>query len=80
MLEGGEDAMANFLADAEAAEGDEAGFGGEGEDEGEVEQQPRKKAKKWFQEDKLARGQQAEDAREIETFDDLEAEAARLLG
>lgn len=62
-VEGGDenDLMANFIADAEAAE----------------ESEPRKKVK-WFEEERAPRGEEV--GREIETLDDLEAEAARLLG
>ncbi|KAH9827916.1 ATP-dependent RNA helicase DBP4 [Teratosphaeria destructans] len=73
----GEDAMANFIADAKAAERDEESEG-EREDE-EVEG----KRKKWFQEEGKAskkRRVQAGEPREIETFDELEAAAARFLG
>jgi ATP-dependent RNA helicase DDX10/DBP4 len=66
--DGGEDAMANFLADAASASED----GSE-----EEEEQPRKKQKKWFQRDMP---EEPQGRREIETMDDLEAEAARLLG
>lgn len=65
---GGEDARANFLADAASAS--------EGGSESE-EEQPRKKQKKWFQRDMP---EEPQGRREIETMDDLEAEAARLLG
>ena len=69
--EGGEDVMANFLADAASAS--------EEEDAGESEEeQPRKKQKKWFQRDMPE--EEPQGRREIETMDDLEAEAARLLG
>ncbi|KAK4574670.1 ATP-dependent RNA helicase dbp4 [Recurvomyces mirabilis] len=68
---GDEDAMANFLADAGAGSEDED------DDEGGKEQ-PRKKARKWFQRDLPV--EEEEVGREIETFDELEAEAARLLG
>ncbi|KAL1587383.1 hypothetical protein WHR41_03936 [Cladosporium halotolerans] len=63
------DAMANFLADA--------GSGSDDASESE-EEQPKKKQKKWFQRDIPDRSDQG--GREIETMDDLEAEAARLLG
>jgi ATP-dependent RNA helicase DDX10/DBP4 len=66
--DGNEDAMANFLADAGSASED----GSESEEE-----QPRKKQKKWFQRDMP---EEPQHRREIETMDDLEAEAARLLG
>jgi len=72
----GEDAMANFMADAASAsehEVDEV----EDADESE-EEQPRKKQKKWFQRDMPE--EEPQGRREIETMDDLEAEAARLLG
>jgi ATP-dependent RNA helicase DDX10/DBP4 len=65
-IEAGEDAMANFIADA----------GDLSEDE---ERQPVvKRQKKWFQKENSA--PQGMEEREIETLDDLEAEAARLLG
>lgn len=66
----GEDAMANFLADAQGSS--------ESEESSKVEEKPKKKQKKWFQEEGKRRdlGEQ----KEIETLDDLEAEAARLLG
>jgi len=76
----GEDAMANFLADA----GPVSGESGD-----EEEDQPKtKRQKKWFEENEdddeegrdRKRGRRKEPEREIETFDDLEAEAARLLG
>ena len=70
-LEGGaRSAFDDFLADAGS------GFGSEDE-ESEEEEQPRKKAK-WFQQDGKRKPEVEE--REIETFDDLEAEAAKLLG
>ncbi|TKA66574.1 ATP-dependent RNA helicase DBP4 [Friedmanniomyces simplex] len=78
VLADGEDAMANFLADARAG-------GSDVEDEADVEmeedEQPRKKQKKWFQKD-LRKDDDEEigEGREIGTFDELEAEAARLLG
>lgn len=64
-----DDVMANFLADAGSASEDQS----ESEEE-----QPKKKQKKWFQRDLPQREEQG--GREIETMDDLEAEAARLLG
>jgi ATP-dependent RNA helicase DDX10/DBP4 len=67
----GEDAMANFMADAASVSG------GESEAESEEEQQPKKKQKKWFQRDMP---EEEQGGRTIETMDDLEAEAARLLG
>jgi ATP-dependent RNA helicase DDX10/DBP4 len=60
----GEDAMANFLADAQ--------------DISEEDREPAPKKQKWFQRDSNSR--QGVEEREIETLDDLEAEAARLLG
>ncbi|KAK6431490.1 ATP-dependent RNA helicase dbp4 [Oleoguttula sp. CCFEE 5521] len=67
-VEGGnEDAMANFLADA-----------AESEHESEADEPQAKKQKKWFQKDVEVEAE--EGGREIETLDDLEAEAARLLG
>lgn len=63
------DAMANFMADLASDDGDAAS---ESEEE-----QPKKKQKKWFQRDMPEEDQSG---REIETMDDLEAEAARLLG
>ncbi|KAK1076087.1 ATP-dependent RNA helicase dbp4 [Friedmanniomyces endolithicus] len=74
-LEGGEDAMANFLADAQASGSDM----GE-EADGDVEEQPPKKQKKWFQKDVRPDSDDEVGAeRNIGTFDELEAEAARLL-
>ncbi|CZT23227.1 probable ATP-dependent RNA helicase DBP4 [Ramularia collo-cygni] len=72
---GGEDALANFLADArEGSEGSEES--GEEED-----QQPKaKRAKKWFEEKGKRKDLGGGEEREIETLGDLEAEAARLLG
>jgi ATP-dependent RNA helicase DDX10/DBP4 len=70
---GGEDAMANFLADAASASEQE-----QDASESEEEEQPRKKQKKWFQRDMPE--EEPQRRREIETMDDLEAEAARLLG
>nr|OQO21648.1 ATP-dependent RNA helicase DBP4 [Rachicladosporium sp. CCFEE 5018] len=64
---GDEDAMANFLADA----------GSDGE-QSEDEAPPEKRQKKWFQKDVVADAEAG--GREIETLDDLEAEAVRLLG
>jgi ATP-dependent RNA helicase DDX10/DBP4 len=73
--DGGEDAMANFMADAASEDEDEQ----DGEDDSESEEeQPRKKQKKWFQRDMPE--EEPQGRREIETMDDLEAEAARLLG
>ncbi|KAK5107606.1 ATP-dependent RNA helicase dbp4 [Meristemomyces frigidus] len=80
-LEGGVDAMANFLADA--GPGSTSGDG----DESEAKERQRKKAKtegkgtgkKWFQRDVPAK-EEAETGREISTFEDLEMEAARVLG
>ncbi|KAK4544357.1 ATP-dependent RNA helicase dbp4 [Oleoguttula mirabilis] len=76
---GEEDGLANFIADAQAGsdEGSEA-------DEEVAEEQPQKRQKKWFENDKAReRTSRAEKGgvggREIETFDDLEAEAARLF-
>jgi ATP-dependent RNA helicase DDX10/DBP4 len=71
--DGGEDAMANFLADAASASEHE-----QGASESEEDEQPRKKQKKWFQRDMP--DEEPQGRREIETMDDLEAEAARLLG
>ena len=62
-VEGAEDAMANFVADAEA--------GGLSEEEAA----PKKKRRKWFQQEDVEEQQQ-----EMETLEDLEVEAARLLG
>lgn len=61
-LADGEDALANFIADAASSESDE--------------EPAHKKPKKWFQKDVV----QDESDRDIETLDQLEAEAARLLG
>lgn len=78
-LDGGEeDGLANFIADAQARS--ESQSENEGED---VEEQPQKRQKKWFENDKArerTQGRADGAGREIETFDDLEAEAARLLG
>ncbi|CAK4030384.1 ATP-dependent RNA helicase DBP4 [Lecanosticta acicola] len=71
-LEEGEDAMANFLADAQSSNGSEA------ESEVDDDEKPHKKQKKWFQEEGKRKDLGGE--REIETLDDLEAEAAKLLG
>ena len=71
---GGGDAMANFIADAEDLDSE-----GVGEDDGGEEEQPRSKRQKWFERDALDGGRREED-REIGTLDELEAEAARLLG
>lgn len=68
--DGDNDAMANFLADAASVSGSEP------ESESE-EEQPKKKQKKWFQRDMP---EEEQGGRTIETMDDLEAEAARLLG
>ena len=64
-LEGGQDAMANFIADAQDAS-DEDGSS-----------EPEAKKRKWFQRDEPEQSRQGD--REIETLDELEAEAARLL-
>lgn len=69
--EDGEDAMANFIADARSESGSED----------EDDEQPKaKRAKKWFEEKGRRRDLGGEGEREIETLGDLEAEAARLLG
>jgi len=76
------DAWADFVADADAGEG----ASDEESEEEEEEERPRKKqkAKKWFENDKAGaraeKEEQGRGGREIETFDELEAEAARLLG
>lgn len=62
-----EDAFANFARDAQFSSAEESG----------EEEQPKAKKQKWFQQDGKRKAGQA---REIETLDDLEAEAARLLG
>ncbi|OQO00278.1 ATP-dependent RNA helicase [Cryoendolithus antarcticus] len=64
---GNENAMANFLADAASSD-----------DGSEADEPQAKKQKKWFQRDVVADAEAG--GREIETLDDLEAEAARLLG
>lgn len=71
-----EDGLANFIADAQARSEDDDD--GEGE---EVEERPKKRPKKWFENDKASKRGGGDDGREreIETFDQLEAEAARLL-
>ncbi|KAK4617776.1 ATP-dependent RNA helicase DBP4 [Fulvia fulva] len=74
-LEDGEDAMANFIADAQGLSDSDAGRS----EESEVEESPKKKQKKWFQEEGKRKDLGAPE-REIKTLDDLEAEAARLLG
>ena len=63
-LGGGENAMANFIADAQ--------------DMSEDDERPAPKKQKWFQRESNLR--QGVEEREIETLDDLEAEAARFLG
>jgi ATP-dependent RNA helicase DDX10/DBP4 len=86
-LEGGEDALANFLADAEGLNSDDEG----GRVEDRDEEPKRKKAKKWFQdsgsEDEGGKGKRkkgrkgmAEEEQVPETLEDLEAMAAGLLG
>ncbi|QIW99359.1 hypothetical protein AMS68_004877 [Peltaster fructicola] len=65
----GEDALANFIADAVSHSGSD-------DDEEEALEPAGKKQKKWFQRD-IAH---EDEEREIETLDQLEAEAARLLG
>lgn len=102
-LEGGEDAFANFVADAQASsdgehgssdgddDDDEApqlvsrGKGRKGRDESgsedeEVDLQPPKRQKKWFEEDGKARKQTKKEDEAPETLADLEALAAGLLG
>ncbi|KXT09515.1 hypothetical protein AC579_7191 [Pseudocercospora musae] len=64
-------AFDDFLQDAGSVSGSE-------DMESEEEEQPAKKKAKWFQLDGKRRPDVEE--REIETFDDLEAEAAKLLG
>ncbi|TKA33771.1 ATP-dependent RNA helicase DBP4 [Salinomyces thailandicus] len=71
VLEDGRAGFADFLAGVD--DGDE----GVSEEEDE---QPPKRQKKWFQKDDEQVAKGARDGREIETFDELEAEAARLLG
>ena len=66
-----EDALANFMKDAEGYSDDQS--------ESEVDEKPAKRPKKWFEE-KGRRTDLREPGREIETLDDLEAEAAKLLG
>nr|POE72226.1 atp-dependent rna helicase dbp4 [Quercus suber] len=70
---GEEDGFANFLADAQAISDPESE---------ETEEREPKRSKKWFENDK-AQERSAKTGiaeQEIETFDDLEAAAARLLG
>ncbi|KAK5136601.1 ATP-dependent RNA helicase dbp4 [Meristemomyces frigidus] len=78
-----EDGLANFLADAEAMDDDGSGDEGGSDGASEVEEQPVKRQKKWFENDKARertkRDDGGDEGREIETFDQLEAEAARLL-
>ena len=76
-VEGGEeDAMANFLADAQDLEAS-----GDAESEKEVERSMGKKRKRWFEEDgKAAKARRNDGEREIGTLDELEAEAAKVLG
>jgi ATP-dependent RNA helicase DDX10/DBP4 len=71
--EDGEDAMANFIRDAQGSS--DEGSADESEDDGPKA----KKAKKWFQEDSKRKDLGGEE-KEIETMEDLEAVAARLLG
>ncbi|GAB7362241.1 hypothetical protein MBLNU230_g2266t1 [Neophaeotheca triangularis] len=71
----GGDALADFIRDAGSASEDE---GEDGDSEGR-EERPAKKQKKWFQRD-IPSKEPEEGGRELETFGDLEAEAARLLG
>ncbi|WPH04490.1 Hypothetical protein R9X50_00738100 [Acrodontium crateriforme] len=68
-----EDLMANFLADAQDVSEDDD------DQSDDDESVPHKKQKKWFENDK-AKERTEEKETEIETFDDLEAAAARLLG
>jgi ATP-dependent RNA helicase DDX10/DBP4 len=78
---GDEDALANFINDARGSSGDESDGGVDlHEDDDEEEEQPAKKQKKWFQEEGRRKKDLSGGDREIETLDDLEAEAARLLG
>lgn len=74
-LDDGEDAMANFIADAQDSDEEED------EEPEEREEKPAKRPKKWFEEDGPAmkkRKQQTE--AEPETLEDLEALASRMLG
>jgi ATP-dependent RNA helicase DDX10/DBP4 len=72
-----EDALANFIKDAQgSSDGEEDRYD---DDDGD-EEQPAKKQKKWFQEEGRRKKEAFGGDREIETLDDLEAEAARLLG
>ncbi|KAF7196695.1 ATP-dependent RNA helicase DBP4 [Pseudocercospora fuligena] len=64
-------AFDDFLQDAGSVSGSE-------EEDSEEEERPVRKKAKWFQQDGKRRNDVEE--REIETFDDLEAEAAKLLG
>ncbi|KAF1939566.1 DEAD-domain-containing protein [Clathrospora elynae] len=75
LADNGEDALANFRADAASSEDDE------------VEEKQPKKAKKWFQSDsedeektKKRRKKAAHRVEEPETLEDMEALAAGLLG
>ena len=67
----GEDAFANFIADADS---------GSGYSEAE-DTVPLKRRKKWFEEESKVkdRGRPTEEGKGINTLDELEAEAARLL-
>ena len=67
-----QDALANFIADAESIDGSS------GHDRDEVPVPESKRQKKWFQRDEDTKPQLAPE-REINTIDELEAEAARLL-
>ncbi|KAE9966174.1 hypothetical protein EG328_009109 [Venturia inaequalis] len=90
--EGGEDAFANFLADAQGLSNSEQSDSDSENEEEEAEQPKKKKAKKWFEDDsgdevgpsgdgtkRRGRGKKAV-LEEPETLEDLEALAAGLLG
>jgi ATP-dependent RNA helicase DDX10/DBP4 len=72
-----EDALANFIKDAQGSSDEEDD---RSDDDDDHEEQPAKKQKKWFQEEGKRKKEAFGGDREIQTLDDLEAEAARLLG
>ncbi|KAF2202734.1 DEAD-domain-containing protein [Delitschia confertaspora ATCC 74209] len=89
-IEGGEDALANFLADADASDREEWSDDGEEEEE-EEERGEQKRQKKWFEEESdeetatAKRRKKVKASRDVEraqpkTLEDLEELAAGLLG